>query len=86
MVVIKHITYFKIYLKVNFMAFYLAKVQFEVTNENGKVKKHNRSYVVNGVSVTDAEVQVNKYLRNSTEPFEVKTISESKIVDYINEQ
>ena len=48
------------------MAFYSAKVQFEVTNENGKVKKHNRNYVVNAVSVTDAEVQVNKYLRNST--------------------
>ena len=68
------------------MAFYSAKVQFEVTNENGKVKKHNRNYVVNAVSVTDAEVQVNKYLGNSTEPFEVKTVSESKIVDYINGQ
>ncbi len=68
------------------MAFYLAKVQFEITNDNGKVKKHSRSYMVNAVSVTDAEVQVNKYLVHSVEPFEVKTISESKIVDYINEQ
>ena len=68
------------------MAFYLAKVQFEITNDNGKVKKHSRSYKVNAVSVTDAEVQVNKYLVHSVEPFEVKTISESKIVDYINEQ
>ncbi len=42
--------------------------------------------MVDAVSVTDAEVQVNKYLKDSTEPFEVKTISESKIVDYINEQ
>jgi hypothetical protein len=68
------------------MSFYLTKVQFEVTNENGKVKKQTRQYIVDAVSVTDAEVQVNKYLRNSTEPFEVKTISESKILDYINEQ
>ena len=68
------------------MAFYLAKVQFEITNEQGKVKRHNRTYMVDAVSVTDAEVQVNKYLKDSTEPFEVKTISESKIVDYINEQ
>jgi len=68
------------------MAFYLAKVQFEITNDNGKVKKHSRSYIVNAVSVTDAEVQVNKYLVHSAEPFEVKTISESKIVDYINEK
>lgn len=68
------------------MAFYLGKVQFEVTNENGRVKKQTRQYIVNAVSVTDAEVQINKYLKNSTEPFEVKTISESKILDYINEQ
>lgn len=68
------------------MAFYLGKVQFEVTNENGRVKKQTRQYMVNAVSVTDAEVQINKYLKNSTEPFEVKTISESRILDYINEQ
>jgi len=68
------------------MAFYLAKVQFEITNDQGKVKRHNRTYMVDAVSVTDAEVQVNKYLKDSVEPFEVKTISESKIVDYINEQ
>ena len=68
------------------MGFYLAKVQFEITNEQGKVKKHNRTYVVDAVSVTDAEAMVNKYLKNSTEPFEVKTIAESKIVDCIYEQ
>lgn len=74
------------YSKEAVMAFYLSKVQFEVTNENGRVKKQTRQYMVDAVSVTDAEVQINKYLKNSTEPFEVKTISESKIVDYINEQ
>ena len=68
------------------MAFYLTKIQFEISHENGKVKKQSRSYMVNAVSVTDAEVQVNKYLSTCVDPFEVKTISESKIVDYINEQ
>jgi hypothetical protein len=68
------------------MAYYLAKVQFEITNDNGKVRNHSRNYMVNAVSITDAEVQVTKHLSASVEPFEVKTISESKIVDYINEQ
>lgn len=68
------------------MGFYLAKVQFVITLDNGKEKKQSRSYMVNAVSVTDAEVQVNKYLSTCVDPFEVKTISESKIVDYINEQ
>lgn len=67
------------------MAFYLTKIQFEISHENGKVKKQSRSYMVNAVSVTDAEVQVNKYLSTCVDPFEVKTISESKIVDFINE-
>jgi hypothetical protein len=68
------------------MAFYFAKVQFEFTGENGKVKKQSKTYIVDAVSVTDAEVQVNKYLSSCPDPFEVKTISESKIVDYIHEQ
>jgi len=68
------------------MAFYISKVQFEFTGENGKVKKKNRIYVVDAVSVTDAEVKINEYLANATEPFEVKTISESKIEDIINGQ
>lgn len=68
------------------MAFYITKVQFEIENDKGNIKKQMRTYMVNAVSVTDAEVQVNKYLSTSTEPFEVKTISESKILDYINEQ
>ena len=67
------------------MAFYLTKIQFEISHENGKGKKQSRSYMVNAVSVTDAEVQVNKYLSTCVDPFEVKTISESKIVDFINE-
>lgn len=68
------------------MAYYLAKVQFEITHDNGKVKKQSRTYVVDAVSITDAEVQVNKYLSTCVDPFEVKTISESKIVDVIHEQ
>ena len=59
------------------MAFYLAKVQFEI-DIDGKVKKQNKSYMVDAVSITDAEVQITKFLN--------KTISESKIVDYINEK
>jgi hypothetical protein len=65
------------------MPYYLSKVQFEVSNDDGKVKKQSRTYVVEAVSVTDAETKVHQYLKNSTEPFEVKTVAESKIVDVI---
>lgn len=69
------------------MSYYIAKVQFEITNDgNGKIKNKTRTYVVDAVSITDAEVKVNKYLQTATDPFEVKTISESKIEDIIDEQ
>ena len=68
------------------MAFYLAKVQFEI-DIDGKVKKQNKSYMVDAVSITDAEVQITKFLNKTiSDQFEIKTISESKIVDYINEK
>jgi hypothetical protein len=46
------------------MTYYLSKVQFEVSNDDGKVKKKSRTYVVEAVSVTDAETKVHKYLKN----------------------
>ena len=66
------------------MAFYISKVQFEIGNDNGKIKKQSRAYVVQAVSVTDAEAKLHGYLKNSVEPFEVKTVAESKILDVIS--
>lgn len=65
------------------MSYYMCKVSFEIVLDNGKAKKQNRLYVVSAVSVTDAEAKVHEYLKNSTEPFEVKTVSETKIEDVI---
>jgi hypothetical protein len=65
------------------MNFYKCRVSFEVTLDNGKVKNQNREYVVSAVSVTDAEAKLHGFLKNSVEPFEVKTVSETKIVDVI---
>lgn len=67
------------------MSYYMCKVTFEVVLDNGKVKKQGRSYVVSAVSVTDAEAKIHNYLKNATEPFEVKTVSETKIEDVILE-
>ena len=50
------------------MAFYLAKVQFEI-DIDGKVKKQNKSYMVDAVSITDAEVQITKFLNKTISDF-----------------
>lgn len=65
------------------MSYYMCKVTFEIVVDNGKTKKQNRAYVVSAVSVTDAEAKIHGYLKNATEPFEVKTVSETKIEDVI---
>lgn len=63
--------------------YYMCKVNFEIVTDNGNVKRVNRNYVTSAVSVTDAEQKIHKYLRTSTEPFEVKTVSEMKLEDII---
>lgn len=65
------------------MNYYKCRVMFEVVLDNGKVKKQNREYIVSAVSVTDAEAKIHGFLKTATEPFEVKTVSETKIVDVI---
>lgn len=65
------------------MVNYLAKVQVIVDN-NGKPKKVTEQYLVNAVSVTDAESKVNTEFKNSPLEFEVKSISETKILKVLN--
>lgn len=63
--------------------FYLCKIQFEIEVEPGKIKKQTRTYVVSAVSVTDAEAKIHDMLKHATEPFEVKTVSATKIEEVI---
>lgn len=67
------------------MAYYIGKVQFEFDGNKGKVKKEMKSYMVQAVSVTDAETTLVAYLEKTkvNVPFEVKTVAESKIAAFI---
>ena len=63
--------------------YFQVKVQFTV-EVNGKLKKQNIAYLVDAMSVTEAEARVTKYLVDNDESdFEVKAASESKIVEVI---
>lgn len=62
---------------------YVAKVKFLISDDNGKVKKQTRKYLVKAVSIGDAEVILHKNLGSLTvEEFEVTSVSEFGIVDY----
>lgn len=62
---------------------YVAKVKFITTDDNGKVKKQSRKYLVKAVSIGDAEVILHKNLGAiAPEDFEITSVSEFSIVDY----
>ena len=66
--------------------FFNVKVQFKTEDENGKVKKQNVNYLVDAMSVTEAEAKTVQYLTERGEQeFEVKAASESKIAEVIVE-
>ena len=67
--------------------YYEAQVVFEKTfdTKNGpKVKKTKENYLVEGNSVTYVEAQVAKFLNDCTDPFEVKIVKESKIIEVLD--
>jgi hypothetical protein len=67
--------------------FYEATVEFEKTfdTKNGpKTKKTKENYLVQGDSVTYVEARVTKFLSDSQDPFEVKLVRESKIIEVLD--
>jgi hypothetical protein len=65
-------------------SYFQVKVQFTVEDSKGKVKKQNVLYLVDSMSVTEAEARMVKYLTDNGETeFEVKAASESPIVSVV---
>ena len=64
--------------------YFNVKVQFRTESDNGKVKKETVNYLVDAMSVTEAEARTVEYLLSSDEEaFEVKAASEAKIAEVI---
>ena len=64
--------------------YFNVKVQFRTEDERGKVKKENINYLVDAMSVTEAEARTVQYLLDRDEDsFEVKAASEAKIAEVI---
>lgn len=66
-------------------SFYQVKVQFKIEDEKGKVKHQNVVYLVDALSVTEAEARTVKYLDDQGESdFEVKSAASSKIAEVLS--
>ena len=64
--------------------FFQVKDQFKTEDDKGKVKKENITYLVDAMSVTEAETRTVHFLVGRGEQvFEVKAASESKIAEVI---
>lgn len=61
--------------------YYIATVKLEFETDKGHVKKKTESYLVKAESVTDAEAIVHEKFKDYTMDFEVKSVSQSRIID-----
>jgi hypothetical protein len=65
------------------MGYYIAKVKVHHEDDKGRVKKITEQYLVNAVSVTDAEAKVVAEFEGSNLEYEVTAVMETKIVSVI---
>jgi hypothetical protein len=64
--------------------FFVVKAVFEVENDKGKIKKQTETYLVDAMSVTEAEANLVQYLTERGEnEFTIKSASKSNIVSVI---
>lgn len=61
--------------------YYTATVKMQFETDKGHVKKKSETYLVNAESVTDAEAIVNDKFKDYKFDFEVKSVSQSRIID-----
>ena len=65
--------------------YYVTRVQVQHTDPNsGRVKKITEQYLVDALSVTDAEAIVNAEFDNQNMDFEVKSVTASRIISVLS--
>ncbi len=64
--------------------YYIVKVEFKFEDDKGKMKKQKLDYLVDAVSVTEAEAKMTKWLvERSERNFEIKAAIASPIVEVL---
>jgi hypothetical protein len=64
--------------------YYTVKVEFVVEDDKGKLKKQKFSYLVDAMSVTEAEAKMTTWLvKRSERDFQIKDVVSSPIVDVL---
>ncbi len=63
--------------------YYMARVQLEFETDKGGIKKKSETYLVKAESVTDAEAIVHEAFKDFKMEFEVKSVSQSRVIDVL---
>ena len=64
--------------------YYTVKVEFVVEDDKGKLKKQKFNYLVDAMSVTEAEAKMTTWLiERSERDFQIKDVVSSPIVDVL---
>ena len=64
--------------------YYNVKVKLSYEDDKGRVKSKTEAYLVKAESVTDAEVIVNEEFRSYPNEFEVKSVTQSNVIDVLS--
>jgi hypothetical protein len=68
-----------------FIMFWIVKIKFQAQDDNGKTMRFRESYLVEAITVTDAEARVTQDLMGSIVDFEVEAVQQSRITKIIQE-
>jgi hypothetical protein len=64
--------------------YYTVKVEFQMEDDKGKIKKQKYDYLVDAMSVTEAEAKMTKYLvERSERNFQIKAAITSPVVEVL---
>ena len=64
--------------------FFTVKAVFQVEDAKGKIKKQTETYLVDAMSVTEAEARLTTYLMERGEnDFDIKSASKSNIISVV---
>ena len=63
--------------------YFNASVKFKRESDKGKIKVVTERYLVDAMSVTEAEARVVEFLEGCIDEYQISSVSESKIIEVI---
>jgi hypothetical protein len=63
--------------------YFVVRVKTKRENDNGKIRTYSEAFLVNAMTVTEAEARVVKKLSGSKDEYSISSAAESRIIEVI---